>query len=71
MQCLLFYIILEIYLAGKEIFMIMFKGIFNLTLNSFRIRFRIEFGPAAFLVLILQVLGPLNAGFFYLFVNLG
>ena len=68
MQCLLFYIILEIYLAEKEIFMIMFKGIFNLT---FRIRFRIEFGPAAFLVLILQVVGPLNAGFFYLFVNLG
>ena len=40
----------------KEIFLIMVRGIFNLSLNSFRIRFRIEFGPKAFLVLILPIM---------------
>ena len=36
----------------KEIFMIMVRGI----LNFFRIRFVIEFGPKAFLVLILLIM---------------
>ena len=39
----------------KEMFMIMVVGIFNLSLNSFKIRFGTEFGPAAFLVLILPI----------------
>ena len=32
----------------KGMLMIMVRGIFNLSLNSFRIKFRIEFGPTAF-----------------------
>ena len=40
----------------KEMFMIMFRGTFNLSLNSYRIRFGTEFGPTAFLVLILPVM---------------
>ena len=40
----------------KEIFMIMVGGIFNFSLNSFRIRFGIEFGPKAFLVLVLPIM---------------
>ena len=40
----------------KDIFMIMVGGIFNLPLISFRIRFGMEFGPTAFLVLILPIM---------------
>ena len=40
----------------KDIFMIIVGGIFNLSLISFRIRFGIEFGPKAFLVLILPIM---------------
>ena len=40
----------------KEIFMIVVRGIFNLSLNSFRLRFRKEHGPTAFLVLILPIM---------------
>ena len=40
----------------KEIFMITVRGIFNLSLNSFRIRFGIEFGPKAFLVPIMLII---------------
>ena len=39
----------------KEMFMIMVMGFFNLSLNSFKIRFGKEFGPTAFLVLILPI----------------
>ena len=40
----------------KEMFMIMVIGVFNLSLNSFKIRFGIEFGATAFLVLILPII---------------
>ena len=40
----------------KEIFMIMVRDIFNLSLNSFRIKFGIEFGPTTFLELILPIM---------------
>ena len=40
----------------KEIFMIMVRGIFNLSLNSLRISFGREFGPKAFLILILPIM---------------
>ena len=36
--------------------MIVVRGIFNLSLNSFRTRFGTEFGPKAFLVLILPIM---------------
>ena len=39
----------------KEMFMIMVIGVFNLSLNSFEIKFGTEFGPTAFLVLILPI----------------
>ena len=51
---MLFYGVLE--LVKKEIFMIMVRGIFNLSLNSFRIKFGIEFRPTAFLGLILAIM---------------
>ena len=37
-------------LPVKYVFMIMVRGIFNLSLNSFIISFGIEFGPTAILV---------------------
>ena len=40
----------------KEIFMIMVKGVLILSLNSFRIRFRIKFGATAFVVLMVPVM---------------
>ena len=49
----------------KEMFMIMVIRVFNLSLNSFKIRFGIEFGPTAFLVLILPIMLVI---FFYLLV---
>ena len=39
----------------KEMFMIMAVGVFNLSLNSFKINSGTEFGPTAFLVLILPI----------------
>ena len=36
-------------------FMIMVIWVFNLSLNSFKIRFGMEFGPTAFLVLIIPI----------------
>ena len=45
----------------KEMFMIMVIGFFNLPLSSFKIRFGREFGPTAFLALIL----PITLSFFF------
>ena len=39
----------------KDMFMIMVKGVLNLSLNSFKIRFGTEFGPTVFVVLILPI----------------
>ena len=42
--------------AKKEIFMIVVRCIFNLSLNSFRLRFGKQYEPTAFLVLILPIM---------------